>query len=314
MRQPGPKQIVRGIAHAAVRFSGAAFLARHTIQANRVTVLAYHDPDPVTFERHMALLSSLYSIIPLGSLLEALRSGDFTKLPQRALLVTLDDGWAGNARLLPSLLRHGVRPTIFLSTAIVGTHRHFWWTPVPDPGELERLKSVSTQERLRDLAAAGTDPGAEYPDREALSLEEVAQLARGVDFGAHSRSHPILPNSPDADAEREIVGSAEDVERLTGTRATAFSYPNGDHSPREIELVRRAGCECAFTVEPGYVTAASDPYLLRRFFVNEKAGVTELISAASGVYGVAFGILRSAFGGPVERRHGSELPRRTGRP
>jgi len=279
-----------------VRFSGAALIARHTIQAGRVTVVAYHDPDPDTFEQHMALLSRLYSIISLDTLTGAMREGDFTKLPKRPLLVTLDDGWASNARLLPTFAQRRIRPTVFITTSIVGTDRHFWWTHVPDARERERLKTLPSGERLRALEAVGYSPQTEYPDRAALSLDEVAEMAPHVDFGAHTRSHPILPRCDADEAEREILGSADDVERMTGRRASAFAYPNGDHSPRDVDLVRRAGCDCAFTVEPGYVTAASDPYLLSRVFINERAGTTEVISAASGVYAIALGAVKRVAG------------------
>lgn len=288
--------MVRTAALAAVRFSGAAWVARHTVQFRRVSVLAYHDPDPATFERHMTVLASLYNVITLGALLDALQHSDFRRLPRRPLLITLDDGWAGNSRLLPVFARHRVRPTIFLTTSIVGTNRHFWWTCVPDLHRRERLKSLSTRQRLDELAKAGYSREAEYPQREALSLEEIAGMAPFVDFGAHTRSHPILPNDPATDAEREILGSATDVQRLTGIGARAFAYPNGDFTSREVDLVRSSGCEAAFTVEAGYVTARSDPYRLRRIFVDEDAGVTELIAGASGVYSIAVCLVRRVLG------------------
>jgi peptidoglycan/xylan/chitin deacetylase (PgdA/CDA1 family) len=287
------KRAVRAAAVAAVRFSGAAWLARHTLQSDRVTVLAYHDPDPATFERHVALLASLYNVIPMGALLDAIREGDFRALPRRPLLITLDDGWAGNARLLPVLTRHGVRPTVFLVTGAVGTHRRFWWTGVSDLAERERLKGLSTEDRLSELAGSGFAPELEYPEREALSLVEIEQMAPLVDFGGHTRSHPILPACSDEEAELEISGSAEDVERIAGARARAFAYPNGDYSARDVESARRAGYECAFTVEPGSIACGDDTYRLRRVFIDDEAGPTELIARASGAYGALLRALRN---------------------
>jgi peptidoglycan/xylan/chitin deacetylase (PgdA/CDA1 family) len=248
-------------------------------------VLAYHDPDPRVFERHIALLDSLYTIVPLETLLSMLNGNGPRPLPPRALVITLDDGWAGNARLLPVVRQYGIRPTVFVATAIAGTRRHFWWTHVPDPAERERLKTLPGDERLRALAACGFDADADFPDRQALSLDEISEMSGWADVEPHTRSHPILPTCADEQAEREIAGSAEDVERMTGRRPRAFAYPNGDHSARDVALIQKAGYEAAFTVWPGYVSAGSDPYVLPRIVIGDDAGTTELIARASGVYG-----------------------------
>ena len=157
---PGPKRTAKAAVFAVLRWSGAALLARHTVQARRVTMLAYHDPDPDTFERHLALLTSLYSVIDLTTFLSARAAGDLRALPVRAVVLTLDDGWAGNVRLLPALQRHGVRPTVFLCTSIVGTNRHYWWTHAPDQIGPEPLKGLAEEERLRRLASFGFTPDA----------------------------------------------------------------------------------------------------------------------------------------------------------
>jgi peptidoglycan/xylan/chitin deacetylase (PgdA/CDA1 family) len=255
-------------------------------------VLAYHDPEPAAFERHVTALARRYSLISLDALLAAARTGELASLPERPLLVTLDDGWAGNVALLPVLERHGVRPAIFLTTAVVGTSRHFWWTHATDQADAERLKRLPEPERLRELAARGFTPETEYPDRQALSLDEIRAMAASVDFGAHTRSHPVLPECTDDRAAIEIAGSFDDVEQLTGVRAKAFAYPNGDASERDAELARQAGFECAFTVETGYDAAATDRYRLRRITVPDSAGTSELVARASGAYGALAGWLR----------------------
>jgi len=248
-------------------------------------VLAYHDPQPEAFRRHIDVLARLYSIVSLEEVLSAFRDGDLRTLPRRALLITFDDGWAGNRKLLDSLASAGVRPTVFLCTSIAGTSRHFWWTHVPDAAERDRLKLLDEQDRLRRLAALGFAPDREYADRQALTIDEVRALADVVDLQAHTRSHPVLPTCSDERAEAEIAGSADDIERLTGRRPAAFAYPNGDRSARDVELVKRLGFECAFTTDPGYNDAGTDSYQLKRIMMDDAGTATDVVVRASGVYG-----------------------------
>jgi peptidoglycan/xylan/chitin deacetylase (PgdA/CDA1 family) len=287
--------IVKAFVFALLRYSGATFLVRHTVQSRRVTVLAYHDPKPAVFDEHLARLTSLYSIISLQDFSLARRSNDWRGLPKRPLLVTLDDGWAHNLELLPVLERHRVRPVVFVTTSLVGTHRHYWWTHASDPEERERLKQLGDNERLERLESSGYTPATEYPTRQALSTDELRVMSARVDIQAHSRSHPILPRCSDENALSEIAGSAADLEQLTGTRPTAFAYPNGDYSERDTHLVQRAGYECAFTIDPGYNGKATDPYRLKRIVVGDDANPTELVVRASGMFGILASAARRLF-------------------
>jgi len=284
------------VVFAVLRYSGAAYVARHTVQERRVTIVAYHDPDPATFERTLAALASRYSFISLEAFLAARRAGDLGTLPRRSLVVTIDDGWMGNVLLLPSLERYGVRPTVFLSTSVVGTNRHFWWAHASGQVERDAMKGVPEEQRLQELTASGFAPDTPYPDRQALSIEELARMGTQVDFQSHSRTHPILTNCTDQQAWREIAGSADELRSLTGAPARAFAYPNGVYSERVIDLVREAGYECAVTIEPGYDDATTDPYRLKRLPIGDEAGVTELVARASGVYGVLVTSVRGLFG------------------
>jgi peptidoglycan/xylan/chitin deacetylase (PgdA/CDA1 family) len=294
--RPGLKKATKAAVFWLLRYTGAAFIARHTVQNRRVTILAYHDPDPGTFERHLALLKSLYSVIPLETFLTARAEGDLRGLPRRSLIITLDDGWAGNARLLPALKRHGVRPTVFLCTSIVGTKRHYWWTHAPDPADREILKQTAEDDRLGALASSGFASDTEYADRQALSAEDLAGMAPWVDFQSHTRSHPILPCCSDERAASEIADSAEDIARLTGVRPRAFAYPDGAHCDRDVELVRQAGYECAITIVPGYNDARTDHYRLKRIIITDGAGPTELVARASGTFGILLGSMHRLFG------------------
>ena len=106
------------------------WLVRATLQRDRATVVCYHDPAPDVFYAHLAFLSTRYSLVPLRDIAAWVR-GEGGALPHRALAVTLDDGWAGNARLHDVCDRFDLTPTVFVCTQVVGTRRRFWFQALP---------------------------------------------------------------------------------------------------------------------------------------------------------------------------------------
>lgn len=282
---------LRTIAFGFLRRSRLPDLLREFLQRDRVTIVAYHDPDPVTFERHLDVLTKLYTVVPLRQALQALQKGALETLPPKPLVVTFDDGHRGNHALKALFERHRVPVTIFVCGAIVDTARGFWWTRVDDP---EALKGVSDEVRLARLRALGFDETAAQTPRAALNGAEMRELtdAMGlVDFQAHSLTHPILPSCPDAKAEHEIAGCRRELSRRYGWDVYAFAYPNGDHSEREKRLVREAGYACAVTIEPGYNTTATDPFGLKRICVDDADGVDEVVVKVSGLWGAICRVL-----------------------
>lgn len=80
---------------------------------------------PETFRRHMQLLSSRFQPVSAAQLAAALRNEE--PLPERACLVTFDDGWWDNLEYaLPILEEFRVPALIFLATDFIGTSRTFW--------------------------------------------------------------------------------------------------------------------------------------------------------------------------------------------
>lgn len=106
------------------------------LAARRPLILLYHrvadldvDPwnlavRPADFERHLRLLSALYEIVPLSSLVPQ------TEPPprRRQLAITFDDGYLDNFEVAwPILRRHGLPATFFISCSAVESGREFWW-------------------------------------------------------------------------------------------------------------------------------------------------------------------------------------------
>ena len=274
-----------GVAYKLLRFSGVAWLWREIVQRRSVTFLLFHDMDADDAERNFTYLNKHYHIIGLHDYLEAVYGN--RKLPKKAVVLTFDDGHVSNYRLLPVIQRLDISVTIFLCSSIVGTNRHFWFRHSEAvKREVEQLKRLNNEERLQKLQEVGFAQDKEYEDRQALSCDEIEDMRLTVDFQSHTCHHPILPKCDDATASEEIIASKLQLASSFGLDIYAFSYPNGDYSDRDINLVKEAGYKCGITVDSGYNSLHSDLFRLKRFSVNDAKSITELMVKASGVYAI----------------------------
>ena len=277
--------------HWIVAHSGGPWIVRRTLQRTRATILVYHDPEPETIEAHLAFLQSRYTIVPLHDIVAWLRR-ESDSIPPRALAITLDDGWAGNYRLEGVFRAHGVVPTLFVCTQIIGTSRRFWWRAVP-PAVAPELKRLDDRARLERLAEVGFREEDETDDRpSALTANEVQAMQEWADVQSHTRFHPVLPRCDESRAWCEIRGSLEDLRGRVDTEVDALAYPNGDWTPREVEMARLAGYRCAVTIDEGLVRAGDSPYTLRRVGVTDAASLNELAARASCIHVAVRDVLR----------------------
>jgi len=107
------------------------------------------------------------------------------------------------------------------------------------------------------------------PEYRPLSWDAVRLLAAsGVEFGAHTKTHPILSALIDPEELREeIAGSKARIEAELDRPVLHFCYPNGkirDIGPAAAEAVRAAGMRTAVTAEPGLNQARQDAFMLKR--------------------------------------------------
>jgi peptidoglycan/xylan/chitin deacetylase (PgdA/CDA1 family) len=102
---------------------------------HRVTELT-NDPHllavtPEHFAQHLDVIRAHGAPMRLQDLVRSLRQG---VVPRRAVVVTLDDGYADNLEHAKPLLEsHEVPATVFVTAGQVGRDREFWWD------ELDRL-------------------------------------------------------------------------------------------------------------------------------------------------------------------------------
>jgi peptidoglycan/xylan/chitin deacetylase (PgdA/CDA1 family) len=142
----------------------------------------------------------------------------------------------------------------------------------------EMAKKISNTERLRLLERLPEQLGVQLPERapaeyEALHWDEVREMAAaGIDFGAHTRTHPILSRlAGDRQLAGEIGGSKRQIEQQVGRVVEHFCYPNGareDVGREAVEAVRAAGFRTAVMTESGLNYIGGDPFRLLRIGVE----------------------------------------------
>ena len=158
----------------------------------------------------------------------------------------------------------------------------------------EALKLVPNQERLAFLgnlpALLGLSGLPDCPEEYApLAWDEVREMAKaGIEFGAHTKSHPILSRlTADSQVVDEIAGSKLRIEQEIGKPVEHFCYPNGhraDVSAATLSAVRQSGFQTAVLAEKGLNFQGADPFQLARIhqepttpalrFAHQVAGLT----------------------------------------
>jgi peptidoglycan/xylan/chitin deacetylase (PgdA/CDA1 family) len=97
-----------------------------------------------------------------------------------------------------------------------------------------------------------------------LAWREMREMQHsGINFGAHTLTHPDLTRLPFDRVQAEVCDSKAIIEDALGAPVACFAYPYGryDHRSREIAWQHFA---CACSDKLGLVAAGSDPYALER--------------------------------------------------
>lgn len=187
-----------------------------------------------TFDRQLSWLRRYFAPTTLS---DALAPGGGGEGGIRAA-ITFDDGWRDNLTAAwPILEKHGARATIFL---------------------------------VRDWVAS-----CEGGDGRFLSPSQVGDLSReGIEFGAHTATHPRLTELGDREIERELRLSQEAVEDWTRRSCPTLAYPYGAHDERCVAIAARL-FRAAVVVGGGWWKIGAEPHRIPRVAVHEDMTATE---------------------------------------
>ena len=278
------KKCIKKMLGAIIRFSGISFLIREIFLRNKVTIILYHNPDPLTFRKHIDYLTKHYNLIPLDRVVAGIYNKDWSGIPPKSLVITIDDGFKDNYNLLEIFKEYNVYPTIYLCSHIVNTNRSFWFET--GFNDVQILKKYDNNKRLKVLRdKMQYEPRKEYASRQALNVAELREMMPYVDFQSHSRFHPVLTTCNDVECLEEIKESKEALENLLNKKIEHIAYPNGDYSNREIEFLRKCGYKSGRTLDIGFNDINSDPYKLKAMGIEDDACINILCGQVIGLFG-----------------------------
>lgn len=267
-----------------IKFSGIPYLIRELIQKRSVTILLYHDISVSNAALHFNYLKKNYNLISLQDFISAYNKNEVSSLPKKSLIITLDDGHKGNYKLLPLIIELKIPVTIFLCSHIICTNKNFWFKHEYNNVSIEKIKKMKNAERLDYLKSKGFEQEKEYENRNALSLDEIKEMAPYVDFQSHSMTHPCLPLCTSGESESEIRESKQMLEKLLNKKINTFSYPNGDYSVRETEYLKQHGYEAGITCDLWFNNNKTDRYRLKRLDCQDDASLVELEVKVTGAF------------------------------
>lgn len=275
--------LLLNVLFAFIRFSGIGLMIRLLYARKRLTIIVYHNPSVSVFSKHIEYLTKRYHIVSVNDVLQVVRSGDWKKMPPYALLITIDDGWKENFQLLPVFVQYKIRPVIFLTSGLINTNRHFWWTEC-SRADLKNIKRRTNQDRLNYLKNnCDFENHKEYATRQALNMQEIEAMNHFADFGAHSVTHPILPQCNDDELHEEISLCKSQLESMIGTPISVFAYPNGDIHPSCFQVLEKEKFLMARTIDAGWNHKKTNPYLYKVTGVSDSGSVTKMAAELTGV-------------------------------
>lgn len=263
------KRILTSALVAATFFmTGCTSVGVNTAPQNAdLTVIMYHSflkdtsksgkyiVTPSQFENDVIYLKNIGCSFVSVNDIQNFRQGKGS-LPEKAVLITIDDGNCNNYSYIYPLLKKYNIPALISPIC-------YWVEKYTENGDTNPLYAIMTKDNIREMHNSGL-----------------------VEFGNHSYNLHSTSGRfgtckmPDESAESyrkmlyEDLKKADDIiTEATGEKPCALVYPYGMISPESYEVANELGYNILFSCTEGInrIHAGDDRYLLKRY--NRPAGI-----------------------------------------
>jgi len=204
------------------------------------------------------------------------------------VLVTLDDGYFNNSRIIPILEEYCCPAVFFVASGYVASGKSFWWDVIYrerrrqgiDIRSIRRETKMLIRKRLedRELYLKQHFPKESmYPKGETdrpFAPDELRAIAREkyAYVGNHTSDHLFLPICSSEEIGSQLSRCQDDLSRIVKENCMAVSYPYGAWTRDILQMSREMGFEIMIAGEQGKnCFPISDSIPLGRFHVRENA-------------------------------------------
>ncbi len=177
-----------------------------------------------TFKKQLQYLQeNNYTVLALGEALERL---DNDNLPEKPVVLTVDDGYSSfYENAFPLLQEYGYPATIFINTSHVGGKGYMNW------------------EQLKKLDKAGIEIGNH----------------------SHDHPHFVNFENPSEKFKQDVTQAQKLFKTHLGFKPELFSYPYGEYTQNLAETAKNMGFKAATAQRSGVLGSATNRYAIPRF-------------------------------------------------
>lgn len=209
----------------------------------------FYIPEEIFVGQLKSIKEQGWQVINISDFLQGLKDPQY--LPERAMLLTFDDGYQSLCDVaLPWLQRFAFPAIVFVPTDHIGGKNIF------DSG-VEPEETICDWDHLRELERSG------------------------VSVQSHSASHRWFSHMNPTEQMMELVRSKEMLERNLGNRVEILAFPYGDsgNDPQEVRgMLKKAGyrAACMYGGGPMRLPMAS-PFGLERVAMGPDTVLTRVL-------------------------------------
>lgn len=254
---------------------------------------------PEAFARRMAALrASGMAVIGLDDAVRGLAAG---RLPDHAVVITIDDGWRSTwTHMLPVLEQHALPATLYATTwyadrglpvinvALAHICHAAGNREIAPRALAAQIDALPLGMRLDALRRVGRmwkvpEDWLETRQFELMGRAELADAAaRGLDIQLHTHRHIDVAATPERLADEVGQNARWLASVVPADRLRHFCYPSGSWHPMAPQVLADAGMLSATLTDQGLNAPDADPLGLRRFLDGHVVSQTEFEAYLSG--------------------------------